>query len=315
MNTFMRAEGEMSGQHTENEVPRIVVTPGVTDPVEGRVRWDPIKTAWIVGMGGAGVLGAWFTFSWPAFAVFVVLTSVTLCCGHSVGLHRCVIHKSFSCPLWLERFLAYLGTLVGLGGPLGMARLHDTRDWAQRQPDCHPYLRHGQPLLVDAWWQLCCRLELTRPPRFAPEPRLADDPVYRFLERTWMGQQLPVALLLFAWLGWGGVVWGVCLRVAVGVVGHWFVNHLAHNGGRRPWRIDGVGVEGYNVPAALSVLSFGEGWHNNHHAFPRSARHGHTAAQPDPGWWFIRALGALGLARDVLLPGSLPPRPGRRPAG
>ncbi len=157
----------------ENEVPRIVEDPAATDAVTGRVRWDAAKTGWITGMGLLGLVGAAATFTWTNLAVFIALTSLTLCCGHSVGLHRCLIHKSFDAPRWLENLLAYLGTLVGIAGPIGMVRLHDTRDWAQRRPDCHPYLRHGWPLLADGWYQLFCRLELENPPAFVPEPRIS----------------------------------------------------------------------------------------------------------------------------------------------
>ena len=94
-----------------------------------------------------------------------------------------------------------------MSGPFWMIRTHDLRDWAQRQPDCHDYLAHRRPMLVDAWWQMHCRLELAQPPRF-DLGRIGRDPFYRFLERTWMLQQLPIAIaLLCAWAvgpGWSG---------------------------------------------------------------------------------------------------------------
>ena len=94
-----------------------------------------------------------------------------------------------------------------------MIRTHDLRDWAQRQPDCHDYLAHRRPMLIDAWWQIHCRLELARPPAF-DLGRIGHDRFYRFLERTWMLQQLPIAVGLYLLGGWGFVVWGVCARVA-----------------------------------------------------------------------------------------------------
>jgi stearoyl-CoA desaturase (delta-9 desaturase) len=277
---------------------------------KGQVRWSPVKSVWITLIAVTGTALAPFTFSWEAFTVFAIFSAIVLCCGHSVGLHRCVIHRSFDCPQWLENLLVYLGTLVGIAGPFGMIRQHDLRDWAQRQSVCHDYLCHRQPLLRDGWWQLHCQLELDHPPEFQLESRLSNNRFYQWLERTWMWHQLPY-VLLFGYLGGiGWIVWGVCLRIAVCVVGHWFVNYLAHNTGKRPWRITGASVQGYNV-AILGMLSFGEGWHNNHHAFPRSARHGHNWTQPDPGWWFIWLLAQVGLASHILEPSTLPERPER----
>src|SRR6267142_5125122 len=106
-----------------------------SSPVEGVVRWAPAKSLWIGAMTSAAILCGPYLFSWDAFALFIVGSAVTLCFGHSVGMHRRLIHGSFDCPLWLEYFCVYLGTLVGMAGPIGMVRIHDFRDWAQRQPD------------------------------------------------------------------------------------------------------------------------------------------------------------------------------------
>jgi stearoyl-CoA desaturase (delta-9 desaturase) len=124
-----------------------------------------------------------------------------------------------------------------------------------------------------------------------------------------MWQQLPVAFVLFALGGWAWVFWGVCLRVAVGLHGHWFIGHLAHRRGALDWKIEGLPVQGYNI-RGMGLLTFGEGWHNNHHAFPSSAKLGLEKGQSDPGWWLILAMRRLGLARDLKLPHSDPPREG-----
>ena len=100
------------------------------------------------------------------------------------------------------------------------------RDYAQRLPDCHDYLRHGKRWWRDAWWQPNCELQLVHPPGLEIEPRIADDRFYQFLERTWMPQHALVALLFFAWGGWAFVFWGVCARVTAGVFGHWLIGYL-----------------------------------------------------------------------------------------
>lgn len=283
------------------------------DPVHGRVMWNPGRSLWNGGMLlGAVVLGPLF-FTWDAFLVFLATSAATLCAGHSVGFHRRLIHRSFACPKWLERVLVWMGTAVGMGGPLWTIRTHDTRDWAQRQPACHDYLAHRRRLLKDGWWNLHCRLVLDRPPGFDPGPGIADDRFYRFLERTWMLHQIPIALVLFALGGWHWVAWGVFVRVAACTTMHWFISYFAHTRGPQSWTVDGAGVQAHDVPIA-AIPTMGESWHNNHHAFPGSARHGLYPGQPDPGFRFVQLLQWLGLAWNVQTPDKLPPRPGITPA-
>lgn len=283
------------------------IVPEGADPVAGTVHWAPAKSLWIGAMTIVALIGGPFFFSWDAFALFLVTCAVTLCFGHSVGMHRRLIHSSFDCPLWLERLCVYLGTLVGMAGPVGMIRAHDLRDWAQRQGDCHDFLCHRQSFWRDGWWQLHCELRLARPPEFKLEPRLAGDRFYAWTERTWMAQQLPWAVLFFMIGGWSWLIWGICARVAVCVTGHWLVGHFAHREGGQSWIVEGAAVQGHNV-AIAGLISMGESWHNNHHAFPGSAKLGLFPGQVDPGWWLIKSFEALGLARNIVLPQDLPRR-------
>ncbi|WP_200956976.1 acyl-CoA desaturase [Lysobacter sp. Root916] len=274
----------------------------------GAVVWEPVRSVWFSAMVlGAIVGGAWY-FSWSALALFVLSTATVLLLGHSLGMHRKLIHDSYDCPKWLEYLLVYCGVQVGLAGPLGLVRTHDLRDYAQRLPHCHDYLAHRQPFLIDAWWQLHCELRLADPPQIAIEARIADDRFYRFLQRSWMAQHLPWALLFFALGGWGWVFWGVCARVSAGVFGHWLIGYFAHNHGGMHHEVRGAAVQGHNVRFA-SLLSMGESWHNNHHAFPGSARLGLYAGEWDPGWWTLRALARVGLVGRLREPADLPPRP------
>ena len=121
------------------------------DPVDGRVRWAPAKSLWIGSMTVSAIALGPFVFSVDAFLLFIATSAVTLCFGHSVGMHRRLIHSSFECPLWLEHLCVYLGTLVGMAGPIGMVRIHDFRDWAQRQAACHDYSAHRAGFWRDAW--------------------------------------------------------------------------------------------------------------------------------------------------------------------
>ena len=285
----------------------------ISDPMssalEGRVAWVPAKSLWTLAMTVIALVAGPLTARWDAVAVFVALTAVTICLGHSVGMHRLLIHRAFRTPIAVEHFLVYLGTLVGMAGPFGMIHAHDIRDWAQRQDDCHDLFAHRRPFLVDAWWQMHCRVVLDRPPRFVIEDRVRNDRFYRFVERTWMLQQLPLAVLLYAFGGWAWVVWGIAVRVSVSLTGHWLVGHFAHRRGDQDWRVEGVAVQGYNVRGA-GLVTFGEAYHGNHHAFPQSARLGFGRGQVDLGWWFIRLLAALGLAREIRTPDNLEWREG-----
>lgn len=282
------------------------------DPAKGRVVWDPARSIWNMGfIVGALILGPLY-FSWSGLLVFLALSAVTLCAGHSVGFHRRLIHRSFECPLWLERTMVYFGTLVGMGGPIWTIGLHDSRDWAQREEDCHWFLRHGKPMWIEGFTYLNLKLTLDNPPGFDPGERISNDPFYRFLQSTWMLHQLPVAVLLYVLGGWSWVVWGVVVRVAACVTMHWWISYVAHTRGPQDWHLDGAALQAHNVPW-LAIPTMGESWHCNHHAFPSSAAHGLYPGQIDLGFQFIRLLEKLGLAWDIKLPANLPPRPGITP--
>ncbi|KAF5886028.1 acyl-CoA desaturase [Rhizobium sp. PEPV16] len=282
-----------------------------SDPVKGRVVWMPSKSIWITAMTLIAIIGGPLTFTWSAFAVFILLTAITICLGHSVGMHRLLIHRSFSTHIWIEHFLVYLGTLVGMAGPFGMIYAHDIRDWAQRQRDCHDLYAHRRSFFIDAFWQMHCIVALDHPPRFVIEECERRDRFYRFLEATWMAQQIPLGLALFALGGLPWVVWGIAVRISLSLTGHWLVGHFAHRDGHQGWSVDGVAVQGYNLPR-FGLVTFGESFHGNHHAFPDSARLGIEPGQLDLGWYFIRLLARLGLASAIKLPHMIVQRRGLR---
>ena len=289
------------------ELPRIRIRDPLTNPVDGRIHWKPSKSLWLVSNYLIAVIGGALTVSVQAIAVFALTTAITLCVGHSLGMHRLLIHRSYKCPRWLEYLFVHCGVLVGMAGPYGMVWMHDLRDWAQRQRNCHSYLRHGESFWKDGWWQLHCELELEHPPEFVPEQRIAQDRIYRFMEQTWMFQQLPLAAILFMLGGLPWVIWGICARVSVSVTGHWLIGYFAHNEGEMDHVVTGAAVQGRNVRWS-AYLTMGESWHNNHHAFPGSAVLGLYDNQPDPGWRVLVALKNLGLVWDIVLPIDLPER-------
>ena len=280
-----------------------------TRATQGHIVLEPAKTLWLCSMIAGGIIGLVLYFSWSALAIFIVLSALTLCAGHSVGMHRLLIHRSFTSPIWVERTLVYLGTLVGMAGPFGMIRAHDMRDWHQRQTQCPAHPSHDAGFLRDAVWQLCCSFQLKNPPDFQIEEATQNDKFYKFLEATWMLQQLPLAIALFYFGGIAWVLWGICLRIAVSLIGHWAVGHVAHKRGDQTWIVEGIPVQGYNLPS-LGFITFGESWHGNHHAFPHSAKLGVEKNQSDTGFAFIKLLEYMGLASNIKGPKSELPREG-----
>lgn len=268
-------------------------------PEVGRVRFAPAKAAWLWGMAIPGLAFGVPALGPATLALSLGLAFLTLCVGHSVGLHRGVIHRSYTAPRWLRCALAWLFVLSGLGGPLSWARLHAVRDYWQNHRDCPRYFAYDHGLLRDFVWNLHCRFEPADDRcDVRLHPDVLADPWLRWLERTWPLHVLALALVIGATLGVEAVAVAVCARTAAGIVGHWFVGYAAHAWGERRFVVPGATESGTNV-WLLGVLSFGEGFHNNHHAHPGSARMGMRPWDLDLGWICVRAFEALGLARDV----------------
>jgi stearoyl-CoA desaturase (delta-9 desaturase) len=266
----------------------------------GRVRVDPLRAAWLWGMAVPGLAAGLPALSPGNLLLSLALVFATLCLGHSVGLHRGIIHRSYEAPSLLRGFLAWLFVLSGLGGPLSWARLHAVRDYWQNRGDCPRYFAYDHRLGTDFAWNLHCRFEATDDRAESRLPAdVMDDPWLRFLEATWPLHVLALAGAVFAAFGPGAVAVAICARTAAGIVGHWFVGYAAHAWGERPHVVTGAKECGRNL-RLLGILSFGEGFHNNHHAFPTSARVGLEPGQVDLGWAAVRGLRRAGLVRSVV---------------
>jgi stearoyl-CoA desaturase (delta-9 desaturase) len=248
---------------------------------------------------------------WSDLVVFAVLYVATGL-GVTVGYHRLFTHRSFRTNRPVRAVLAVLGS-AALEGPV-VAWVADHRKhhaFSDRPGDPHsPHVGHGGGLRgtlrglfhAHVGW-LFLHTDRGSKRRYAPD--LLADPTIRAVERTYFVWAVGGFVAAFA-MGWAiggsltagltGLLWGGAVRVLVLHHVTFSINSLCHVFGRRAFK---TSDESRNL-AWLSVLSFGEAWHNNHHAFPTSARHGLRRWQLDPSAWVIRALERTGLAWDVV---------------
>ena len=212
--------------------------------------------------------------------------------------HRLLTHKSFKCPKFFEYFLAFLGSLSSQGGPITWVATHRYHHVnSDSNDDCHSP-RHGFLWSHFLWFVYRSAIldDKTFPVRYAPE--LAKDPFYRFLERYgWTGQWL-LGFLLLLWGGIPFVVWGIFVRTVAALHVTWLVNSATHQWGYRTFQTKDESKNLWWV----GLLSFGEGWHNNHHAFQTSAAHGLRWWEVDVTYWTIRLFSLFGLAYDIRVP-------------
>ena len=267
-------------------------------PSVGSVRVDVVRALWLWGnLAGAAAGLATLT---PALTIAALaITFFTLCVGHSVGLHRGYIHDTYRAPAVVRGALAWLFVFTGLGGPLSWIRLHAARDYWQSRADCPKLFAYAHSAARDFLWNLHMRFVPADDRALAKLPAgVVDDRWLAFLERTWPLHVLAFAAAAFAIGGADAVAVCVCARVAASILGHWAVGYAAHVCGERRFVVDGARESGTNV-WALGVVSFGEGFHNNHHAHPWSARMGMRAHDVDLGWLVICALERLRVVDGV----------------
>ncbi len=267
------------------------------------VSWP--KIAWLYGTLVPVVLLGPLWFDARALGVGLGLAFATTALGHSVGLHRGIIHRSYETSPALRGALALVFVLTGLGGPLTWLRVHALRDHHQRDPQAPRTFRFLDGVLVDYHRTMHLTWRVDDWSGYPVRREDLEDPWLQWLERHWRSVNLLQAGALAAIGGLPWVLWAGCFRVALVQVGHWFVGWVAHTRGYQRYRIPGVAEEGFNT-WLLGVLSLGEGFHNNHHAKPRSARHGHVWWEIDIGWGVIWLLERLGLVWNVQRPEELP---------
>ncbi len=268
-----------------------------------RYNWPHIFW-WSVLQGG--VVLAPFTFSWSGLAICLGLYLASAI-GVTMGYHRLLTHRSFKTGRAIEYVLTLLGTLANQGGPLKWVAVHRVHHQHSDTADDPHSPRDG-------WWWSHLLWWMPRIPRL-DDPQLyeryvadlARDPVHRMFQRCHVVLPLALAALLYgAGEAWGGLglswlVWGMFVRTSLVHHATWLVNSATHLWGYRSHQTRDDSTNLWWV----ALLTLGEGWHNNHHAFPRSARHGLRWWEVDVTYWLIRALSWVGLAKQIHVPGRI----------
>jgi len=231
-------------------------------------------------------------FSWAAVGVALFLHWLTIGLDISLGFHRLVSHRSFKVPKGLEYFLVLCGTLSGQGGVLGWVGYHRAHHLYTDKPADPHNANEG------LWWSHINWLMHSVPTK-SELPRLtkdiAGDRFYQFCHHQYIPLQGVLAVVLYLLGGMPFLVWGVFIRLFFGFHCTCFVNSVCHKFGYRSHETDDRSTNCWWV----SLLTYGEGWHNNHHAAQSSARYGFQWWELDITWLTIRFLQALGLATHV----------------
>lgn len=254
-------------------------------------------------------------FSWPAFFAFLIMHYLTGMVGITFGFHRLLTHKGFSVPRWVENFVAVCGTLACQGGPVSWVATHRLHH-AYSDRDEDPHDAHKGFWYSHLAWLFVRRQDLDQFEEFKHyAPDVAGNAFFAWLERYMIPVQFICGFALMFlgavvgsflnatgaldWhMAWGFAVWGVFVRLCATYHVTWFVNSAAHKWGSAPNGSKDLSRNNWWV----GLLAFGEGWHNNHHAQPRAARHGWEWWQFDQTWIMISVLKAFGLVKNIKLP-------------
>lgn len=245
-----------------------------------------------------GAVAALFFFSWSALAVTLLLWVLSQNIGIGIAYHRLLTHRGFITPRWVEYALTLCATLALQGGPIYWVAVHRMHHQLTDRPG-DPHSPRDGKWWSHMGWMLHGSLHNRNPLLIRYVPDLSADRFYLWLSRWHWIPVTAVGIALFFAGGWSWLLWGIFLRITLGLHATWLVNSATHLWGSRRFNTRDDSTN--NLWVAL--ITGGEGWHNNHHAHPVSARHGMTWYEPDFNYWGIRLLGALRLARRIKVQG------------
>ncbi len=257
-----------------------------------KVNWP---TAIVLAVLHVGAIAAPFYASWPVVIATVFLYWMTIGLGISMGYHRLHTHRSYAVPRFLEYFFAVCGALTLEGGPIFWVAIHRIHHQKSDKPGDPHSPRDG------AWWShvgwiLFGESNHNNTKALAKyTPDLAKHPFYVWLNNYHWVPMVVLAAVLSLIGGLPMFLWGICFRVIFGLHATWLVNSATHMWGKRRFETRDDSRNTWWV----ALLTFGEGWHNNHHAHPTSARHGLAWYEFDPSWIQIRILQFFGIAKSI----------------
>ena len=264
-----------------------------------------------------GALAALFLFSWQRLLVMAVIYVLAINVGIGMCYHRLLTHRGYTVPKWLEYAMSVCATLSLEGGPIFWVSTHRVHhQLSDHDGDPHTP-REGGWWAHMGWLLIGQSLHSQGEAMARYSPDLARDRFHVWLSKYhWVPISLSGVLLFAGGWYWGGLVngiamvlWGGLLRVTLGLHATWLVNSATHMWGSRRFKTRDDSRNNWWV----ALLTGGEGWHNNHHAHPVSARHGLTWYEIDPNFWGIWLLAKLGLAKKVQVAQFDPENP--KPAG
>ena len=252
-------------------------------------------TTIVLALFHIGAIAALFMFSWRSFAIAAFLFWMATGLGISLGYHRLHTHRSYQVPLWLEYFFAVCGTLTLEGGPIFWVATHRIHHQNSDQPG-DPHSPREGAFWSHMGWILVgdAKHNNTRMmAKYAPD--LTKHRFYVWLNDYHWVPLVSLGVLLLAFGGIPLFLWGICLRIVVGLHCTWLVNSATHMWGNRRFATRDDSRNLWWV----ALITFGEGWHNNHHAHPTSARHGLVWYEFDASWIQLKMLKFLGVARSI----------------
>ncbi len=257
-----------------------------------QMNWPTIIVMVIIHVGAIAAL---FMANWHAVLVALFLLWFATGLGISLGYHRLHTHRSYKIPLLLEYFFAVCGTLTLEGGPIWWVAIHRIHH-QHSDHDGDPHSPRDGAWWAHVGWILsgeASQKNTRAMSKYAPD--LAKDRFYVWLNNYHWVPILALSGVLYAVGGMPMFLWGICLRLVVGLHSTWLVNSATHMWGRRRFATRDDSRNNWWV----ALITFGEGWHNNHHAHPTSARHGLAWYELDVSWIQIKFLRFLGIAKSV----------------
>jgi len=245
-----------------------------------------------------GAVAALFYIDVGAILTAIVLYIAAGMLGIGMAYHRLLTHRSYKTYRWVEYFLTWCGTLALEGGPIFWVATHRIHHQKSDQEGDPHTPREGTFWAHMGWILMGDGLHHDNSVLGRYVPDLMRDPVQVFLSKWHWTSNVVVGLALLAFGGWPYVFWGIFMRTTLGLHATWLVNSATHKWGSRRFETKDDSTNSWWV----ALLTFGEGWHNNHHAHPTSARHGLEWFELDLNWIGIRTLHVLGLAWEIKVP-------------